>query len=54
MTDLNGHAPFRTHEVGSDSWCKGCGLTMKAREWHEFAEREKAKGIPRCKGDGEV
>ena len=52
MHDLNGHAPYRTHEVGSDSWCKGCGLTMKAREWPAFAEQEKAKGIPPCKGDG--
>ena len=51
MTDLNGHEPFRTHEVGSDSWCRGCGLVMKAREWPAFAEHEKAKGIPRCKGN---
>ena len=51
MADLNGHEPFRMHEVGSDSWCRGCGLVMKAREWPAFAEQEKAKGIPPCKGD---
>ena len=51
MPDLNGHTPFRTHEVGSDSWCRGCGLVMKAREWPAFAEQEKAKGIPPCKGE---
>ena len=51
MADLNGHAPYRTHEVGTDSWCRGCGLTMKAREWPAFAEQEKAKGITPCKGD---
>ena len=51
MADLNGHAPYRTHEVGTDSWCRGCGLTMKAREWPAFAEQEKAKGIAPCKGD---
>ena len=43
MADLNGHEPFRMHEVGSDSWCRGCGLTMKAREWPAFAEQEKAR-----------
>ena len=36
--------PFRMHEVGTDSWCKGCGLVMKGREWPAFAEQ--AKGFP--------